>query len=306
MGENILKSIDEGPLKMGKFKERLAGGAEGALHLGPERDRVFADLKPKEKEKFVTTIKLNRGLKTSNYDQLYAYLKQQEAHANENKMTLEKFTQPAVDPIAFMSNVSPHQYSSQSTAIPQSPYVPPFKMAGLLFRMFRVDRTEVRGIKQREQLKLEIGEFRTELATQILTMFMANLSSTDPIYDTGPLYDSDILSEVQDHANYLDSVGEYREVNEMQNDVQPPYIVESDVESMSDSNLILYDQYVKDNAEQVIQSNVSSMPNDALMMIINGYAMNWCNSVSTNEQNNVVNVSLMAKLGGYKELVEDL
>ncbi|GKF01393.1 hypothetical protein Tco_0028316, partial [Tanacetum coccineum] len=39
--------------------------------------------------RFVTAVKLNRGLRDSNYDQLYAYLKQQEAHANENKMILE-------------------------------------------------------------------------------------------------------------------------------------------------------------------------------------------------------------------------
>nr|GEW99832.1 retrovirus-related Pol polyprotein from transposon TNT 1-94 [Tanacetum cinerariifolium] len=39
------------------------------------------------------------------------------------------------------------------------------------------------------------------------TMFMANLSSADPIYDeVGPSYDSDILSEVQDHDNYIDTV----------------------------------------------------------------------------------------------------
>ncbi|GKF17629.1 hypothetical protein Tco_0062547, partial [Tanacetum coccineum] len=197
-GDNIIKSIDEGPFKMGKFRETLA---EGALHLVPERDRVFADLTPEEKErykadiratnillqglpkdiytlinhytnakyiwdnvkmllegseltkddresqlydnfeqfcqnkgetiheyytrftklindmrnikmtmpkmqlnskfmnnmlpewsKFVTAVKLNKGLKTSNYDQLYAYLNQHELHANENKMMLEKFT----------------------------------------------------------------------------------------------------------------------------------------------------------------------------------------------------------------------
>nr|GEU49681.1 hypothetical protein [Tanacetum cinerariifolium] len=35
--ENITKSIDEGPFKMGKFKETLAEGAESALHLGPDR-----------------------------------------------------------------------------------------------------------------------------------------------------------------------------------------------------------------------------------------------------------------------------
>ncbi|GJV38664.1 hypothetical protein Tco_1411141 [Tanacetum coccineum] len=196
MGENILKSIDEGPFKMGKFRETLA---EGALHLGPEWDRVFTDLTPKEKERykadiratnillqglpkdiyilinhytyakdiwdnvkmllegseltkderesqlyddfehfrqnkgesiheyyvrftnlindmrnikmimpkmqlnskfvnnmlpewgrFVTAVKLNRGMKTSNYDQMYAYLKQHEAHANENRIMLER------------------------------------------------------------------------------------------------------------------------------------------------------------------------------------------------------------------------
>ncbi|GKA26240.1 hypothetical protein Tco_0712349, partial [Tanacetum coccineum] len=50
-----------------------------------------------EWSRFVTAIKLNRGLRDSNYDQLYAYLKQHEAHANENKMMLERFTQPNVD-----------------------------------------------------------------------------------------------------------------------------------------------------------------------------------------------------------------
>ncbi|GKD77709.1 hypothetical protein Tco_1340330 [Tanacetum coccineum] len=39
--------------------------------------------------RFVTTVKLNRGLKDSNYAQLYAYLKQHEAHANENKMMMD-------------------------------------------------------------------------------------------------------------------------------------------------------------------------------------------------------------------------
>ncbi|GJZ60063.1 hypothetical protein Tco_0615879, partial [Tanacetum coccineum] len=38
--------------------------------------------------RFVTTVKLNRGLRDSNYDRLYAYLKQHETHANENKMML--------------------------------------------------------------------------------------------------------------------------------------------------------------------------------------------------------------------------
>ncbi|GKD68967.1 hypothetical protein Tco_1323057 [Tanacetum coccineum] len=35
---------------------------------------------------WLTGVKLNRGLRGSNYDQLYAYLKQHEAYTNENKM----------------------------------------------------------------------------------------------------------------------------------------------------------------------------------------------------------------------------
>ncbi|GJV02864.1 hypothetical protein Tco_1336433 [Tanacetum coccineum] len=56
-GVNILKSIDKGPFKMGKFRETLAQGIEGALHLGPERDRVFADHTPEEKERFKADIR---------------------------------------------------------------------------------------------------------------------------------------------------------------------------------------------------------------------------------------------------------
>ncbi|GJY05426.1 retrovirus-related pol polyprotein from transposon TNT 1-94, partial [Tanacetum coccineum] len=72
--------------------------------------------------KFVTAVKLNRGLRDSNYDQLYAYLKQHEAHANENKMMLDRFTQHTADPLALMSNVSHQQYYSQSSTTPPSTY----------------------------------------------------------------------------------------------------------------------------------------------------------------------------------------
>ncbi|GKE34655.1 hypothetical protein Tco_1453977, partial [Tanacetum coccineum] len=75
--------------------------------------------------RFVTAVKLNRGLRDSNYDQLYAYLKQHEAHANENKMMLDRFTQHTVDPLALMSNVSHQQHYSQSSTTPPSTYVPP-------------------------------------------------------------------------------------------------------------------------------------------------------------------------------------
>ncbi|GKD78132.1 hypothetical protein Tco_1340753, partial [Tanacetum coccineum] len=75
--------------------------------------------------RFVIAVKLNRGLRDFNYDQLYAYLKQHEAHANENKMMLDRFTQHTVDPLTLMSNVLHQQHYSQSSTTPPSTYVPP-------------------------------------------------------------------------------------------------------------------------------------------------------------------------------------
>nr|GEV61020.1 retrovirus-related Pol polyprotein from transposon TNT 1-94 [Tanacetum cinerariifolium] len=102
------------------------------------------------------------------------------------------------------------------------------------------------------------------------TMVMANLSSAYPVFDeAGPSYDSEILSEVHDHDNYQDDVCEHHEVHEMHDGVQPNCLVDSDDEYTSDTNMISYDHYVKNNVEPVVQNNVSSVPHDAYMMIIN-------------------------------------
>ncbi|GJY50291.1 hypothetical protein Tco_0441138 [Tanacetum coccineum] len=137
------------------------------------------------------------------------------------------------------------------------------------------------------------------------TMFMVNLSSADHVYDEASLsYDSDILSEVPDHDNYQDAVCEHHEVHEMHDEVQPNYVVDSQADYTSDSNMILYDQYVKDNAVPVVQSNVSSIPNDAYMMILNDMHDQTAQCVSVTTQNNVVDKSLTAELATYKGQVE--
>nr|GFA86000.1 hypothetical protein [Tanacetum cinerariifolium] len=79
--------------------------------------------------RFVMAVKLNRGLRESNYDQLFAYLKQHEAHAKENKLVLERLSQPiarpTADPLALLSNVSNTQHglpsSSTSSITPLTP-----------------------------------------------------------------------------------------------------------------------------------------------------------------------------------------
>ncbi|GJX59368.1 hypothetical protein Tco_0290758 [Tanacetum coccineum] len=42
---------------MGTFRETLAEGNEGALHLGPERARVYSDLSPEDKDRYNADIR---------------------------------------------------------------------------------------------------------------------------------------------------------------------------------------------------------------------------------------------------------
>ncbi|GJW25995.1 hypothetical protein Tco_0039806 [Tanacetum coccineum] len=138
-------------------------------------------------------------------------------------------------------------------------------------------------------------------------MFMANLSSADLVYDeAGPSYDSgDNLSGYTTlWINYQDVVFEHHEEHEMHDDVQPNYIVDSHANYTSDSNMIPYDQYVKDNAVPVLQSNVSSVPNDVYMMIFNDMHEPHAQSIFDTTQNTVVDNSLTAELATYKEQVE--
>ncbi|GKF03591.1 retrovirus-related pol polyprotein from transposon TNT 1-94 [Tanacetum coccineum] len=101
------------------------------------------------------------------------------------------------------------------------------------------------------------------------TMFMTNLTSEDRIYDeVGPSYDSNTPFEVQDHDTFVNHLDEYHEVHEMQSDEQHNYVVDSDTDYTSNSNIIPYDQYVEDNEDHVVQRNVSSVRNDALMSIL--------------------------------------
>nr|GEV09242.1 hypothetical protein [Tanacetum cinerariifolium] len=60
----------------------------------------FLNSLPPEWSKFVTDVKLVKDLHTSNYGKLHAYLEQNELHANEVRLMLERNQ----DPLAFVAN----------------------------------------------------------------------------------------------------------------------------------------------------------------------------------------------------------
>ncbi|GJV65049.1 retrovirus-related pol polyprotein from transposon TNT 1-94 [Tanacetum coccineum] len=102
-GENIMKSITEGPFQMGMVIQTVAEETEGAPQLGPERARVFTDLTAKEKERFERVL---------NFDQLYAYLKQNEVHLNEKQIDDGKVHLPIMSlALGLMRRFSSIQHS---------------------------------------------------------------------------------------------------------------------------------------------------------------------------------------------------
>ncbi|GKB90939.1 hypothetical protein Tco_0963211 [Tanacetum coccineum] len=92
-----------------------------------------------EWDRFVKAIKLNKRLKETNHEQMYAYLKQHEKHAAQDRLIVKKITPTTNDQLVFVSSVQPYaqsshvqsyQYPPSSTPL-QSPHVqslqfPPF------------------------------------------------------------------------------------------------------------------------------------------------------------------------------------
>ncbi|GJS94383.1 retrovirus-related pol polyprotein from transposon TNT 1-94, partial [Tanacetum coccineum] len=337
-GVNILKSIDEGPFQMGTFRETLAEGTEGALHLGPERPRVYFDLSPEDKERYNADIRatniLLQGLPKDIYTLINHYTDAKDIWDNV-KMLLE-----VQDGRVVVQNVQGRQnrgHVNNAQGTGATGYRGAQNRVGnanpgqarqengvaldeeqLLFIAGGQDNAIDEDVDEQpvQDLALNVDNvfqaddydaFDSDVdeAPTAQTMFMANLSSADPVYDeAGPSYDSDILSEVHDHDHYQDAVCEHHEEHEMHDDVQPNYIVDSHANYMSDSNMIPYEQYVKDNVVPVVQSNVSSVQNDAYMMIFNDMHESHAQSVSDATRNTIVDNSLIVELATYKEQVK--
>nr|GEV18706.1 integrase, catalytic region, zinc finger, CCHC-type, peptidase aspartic, catalytic [Tanacetum cinerariifolium] len=286
--------------------------------------------------RFFTAVKLNKGLRDSNYDQLYSYLKQHETHAKENKMMLEPRPGQArpgqARPVKCYNYNGHIAWNCTQPKRPQNSEYYKDKMLlmqaqengvaldaeQLLFLAGGQDNAFDDDVDEQpiQDLALNVDNvfqaddcdaFDSDVdeAPTTQTMFMANLSSVNPVTDEArPSYDSDILSEVPDHDHYQDAACTNHEEHVMHDSVQLDHVVDSHADYTTDSNMISYDQYVKDNEVPVVHSDVSSALNYAFMMIFNDMCESHAQSISNPSRNTVVKNSLTAELATYKEHVE--
>nr|GEV42445.1 60S ribosomal protein L38 [Tanacetum cinerariifolium] len=266
--------------------------------------------------RFVMAVKLNKGLRKSNYDQLFAYLKQHEAYAKENKMVLERLSQPTADPLALLSNVSNIQHGSPSSSTSSITPLPPPRAnltddlienltntLALLTQSYRTflpqtnnqlrtssyRRNQATGgnaavyeeaqnrVGNVNQGQARPGQARTAQENGVALDAEQLLFLADNVFhakdcdafdsdvdEAGPSYDSDILSEVQDHDQYLDDTCAYQEEHVMHDSVQLDHVVDLHADYTSVGNMIPYDQIQaslqgKDNAIRQLKKQLSKL-----------------------------------------------
>nr|GEZ07340.1 hypothetical protein [Tanacetum cinerariifolium] len=281
-GVNILKSIDEGPYQMRIVRETLAESKEEAPQFGEsihdyyvwfaklindmrnikmtmsrmQLNSKFVNNMLPEWGRFVTPVKLNRGLRDSNYDQLGQGMTPQVgvvAGYGGAQNGVRNVNPGQARPVKCY-NCNGAGHIARNYPQPKRPHnFEYYKDKMLLMQDLALNVGNVFQADDRDAFNFDVDEALTEQ-----TMFMANLSSANPVTDEGrPSHDSDILSE-----------------------------------------------YVKDNEVPFVHSNVSSVPNDAFMMIYNDMCEPHAQSVSNPSRNTIVKNSLTAKLATYKEHVE--
>ncbi|GJU99362.1 hypothetical protein Tco_1328633 [Tanacetum coccineum] len=312
---NILESIDEGPFQIGTFRETLAEGNEGALHLGLERPRVYSDLSPKDKERYNADIRatniLLQGLPKDIYSLINHYTDAKDIWDNV-KMLLEGseltkddresqlyddfenfhqhkgetihdhyvwFAKLINDMCNIKMTMSRMQLNSKfvNNMLPEwGRFVTAVKLnRGLRDSNYdqQVDIIEDRVTMHGVHVQLVIGELRTELG-MLIQVKQGRLSATT--MENRVAFDEEHLLFIgggQDNADVyvlvvsandkktkrtIDAVCEHLEIHEMHDDVQPNYVVDSHADYTSDSNMILYDQYIKDNTNNVVAKSLTA------------------------------------------------
>ncbi|GJR99004.1 hypothetical protein Tco_0271178 [Tanacetum coccineum] len=202
-------------------------------------------------DRFVTAVKLDKALKETNHEQLYAYLKQHEKHAAQDRLIIERITPPLMICLPL----------SQGNGVAG--------FGGIQDRAGNANAV----LDEEELLFLEdeCDAFDSDVDDEptAQSIFIANLSSTRPTNLQSSSFDASILSEVPDLENANAASNNDQVEHEIHCEVQQLTVVDLNSADMGNSNVIPYEQYLTTNDVSVVPSCASSALNTAYVLIDN-------------------------------------
>ncbi|GKB07363.1 hypothetical protein Tco_0835647 [Tanacetum coccineum] len=319
--ENIMKSINEGPFHMGTVSDVIAGGTEGAVQQGPVRARVLNDLSAEEKERYKDDIRatniLLQGIPKDIYSLINHYTDAKDIWENV-KMILEGSELTKDDRESQLYDEFEHFRQNKGETI-QGYYV---RFTKLINMNEKHQDDHAQGCKLNSKFVNNMLPEWSRFITEVKLNRGLKESNFDQLYaylklimarvvvqDVRGRYNANNQGKPFQRNNARGNVvagnvgDEYHEVHEMQTDEQHNYVVDSDADYTSNSNIIPYDQYVEDNEDHVVQRNVSSVRNDALMSILDEMHEQGVQSRLANKPDMIINDSVTSELARYKELV---
>nr|GEU34662.1 hypothetical protein [Tanacetum cinerariifolium] len=206
------------------------------------------------------------------------------------------------DLLTVESDSSPHAHADKTNGL-NGVYQP--IMNNILAKDPLLDVKDAFNVVSREEFHRGLHPgFRSKVKHVAFVMKFNNFMGNDFKRGFNNANKDDIQCASFDHDHYPEAACAHHEDHMMHDNVQLDHIVDSHTDYTSDSNIILYDQYVKDNEVPVVHSDVSSVPIDDFMMIYDDMCEPHDQSISYPSRNTAVQISLTAELATYKEHVE--
>ncbi|GJW92763.1 retrovirus-related pol polyprotein from transposon TNT 1-94 [Tanacetum coccineum] len=295
----------------------------------------FLNALPSEWSKFVTDVKLAKSLYTTNYDQLYAYLSQHERHANEVRISRERYPNSFAfqgedliecinKAMAFLSSVAsrfpPSNNQLTTSSNPRNQATIQDGNRGIATtskgnvaagqpRVVKCYNCQREGNMARQCTQPKSPRNSAWFKEKLMLAKdqeadCDDLSSAKAVLMGNLLsYDPEVLSKVPYSDSYLNDMIN-QDVQEMQYSEQTHVDDFEDNEIHSGSNIIPYSQYLQDSQDAVIQDSNPSAPNDLLVLSLVEQMTDYIAHLDKeNQTNKMVNESLIAELKRYKERI---
>ncbi|GKA24373.1 retrovirus-related pol polyprotein from transposon TNT 1-94 [Tanacetum coccineum] len=229
-----------------------------------------------EWDRFVKAIKLNKRLKETNHEQMYAYLKQHEKHVVQDRLIIEKITPTTNDQLAFVSNVQPYAQSSHDGRI---------VVQNVQGRQNQNQRNFARGatVAHNRAGNANAGQGKPIKCYNCNWLGHITRNCTQPKRPQNSNFFKDKMLLMQAQENDVDdqpvrdlaqndeNIFQADECDAFDSDVDDEpttqkHVIDSNGAYMGNSNVISYEQYLTINEVSVEPSCASSISNDAYVL----------------------------------------